>query len=116
MIIADRRHAILDHIILLSEKDIGSYRVTCSMLSTTQKEVTLKQAGSVQQVDHGKSRLQQVIADQDRDTDVIWSQALNILCGDRYNPRWSGAAVIGKERSASTAGEQEKCLPSFRLL
>jgi len=73
LVIADRRNAILCHIILLSEKHrlIPCY----SMLSTTRKDVTLKQAGSVHQVDNGKTLLQQVIADQDCDMDVIWSQA-----------------------------------------
>jgi len=37
-----------------------------------------------------KTWLQQVIADQDCDIDVLWSQAHDVVRGDRY---WSGTAV-----------------------
>ena len=57
----------------------------------------LQQAGSVQQVDNGKhGYIQQVVADQDCDIDVIWSQAHDrSLRADHCDRRWSGAAVSG---------------------
>jgi len=49
LVIADRRHAIFDHIIRLSE-ETPAY----SMLSMSKTEVTLQQDGSVHQADRGK--------------------------------------------------------------
>ena len=72
LVVADRRHAILGHIIRLSEETPAH-----TVLSVSQKAVILQQTGSVHQIDHGKHGylVQQVIADQDCDIDVIWWQA-----------------------------------------
>jgi len=83
LVTADRRHAILGHAIRRPEE---TRLIQCySMLPTSRMEVTLQQAGSKRPAGRPwKTWLQQVIADQDCDIDVIWSF---------YNPRWSGAAV-----------------------
>ena len=51
LVVADRRHAILGHIVFLKKH----WLILCySILSMSQKEVILQQAGSIHQVDHGK--------------------------------------------------------------
>jgi len=63
------------------------------MLSTSQKEVTLQHAGSVHQVDHGKHGYKK--SSRIRSVTVTWSGRKPVIVrrGDRYNPRWSSAAV-----------------------
>jgi len=52
LVVADRRHANLGHIIRLPEETL---LIPCySMLSTSLKVVTLQKAGSIHPVDHGK--------------------------------------------------------------
>jgi len=63
------------------------------MLSISQKEVTLQQAGSINQVGHWKPGYNK--SSQIRTLTLTWSgcKSMIILYGDRCNPLWSGAAV-----------------------
>jgi len=77
---------------LPSRRNTGSYRVIQHVINVT--NISHLAAGWT--CPPGRPRktwLQQVVADQDCDMDVIWSQARDRSAWDRYDPRWSDTAV-----------------------